>query len=120
MLYPRHLRLGLIEATANSYLSRSTGIDIRGIYASASLKREKGKAILYRRIPHIRGIYASASLKPQLESSDHFLCGHIRGIYASASLKPVKWRPRNPEGEGDIRGIYASASLKLPCSSPYN
>ena len=37
--YPRHLRLGLIEARPFPHGGRSERHDIRGIYASASLKR---------------------------------------------------------------------------------
>ena len=62
--YPRHLRLGLIEAIPEFRVAPRFREDIRGIYASASLKRrERGKALSY--IRNIRGIYASASLKLQ-------------------------------------------------------
>ena len=84
-IYPRHLRLGLIEAT-HSIASTAEVRDIRGIYASASLKRpvpDSGESPA----PHIRGIYASASLKLRSIPSSHPIARHIRGIYASASLK---------------------------------
>ena len=85
---------------------------IRGVYASASLKRidRRGNIGLSHRI---RGVYASASLKPLavqesgaeiavhprclrlglIEAISSELCGKtaksIRGVYASASLKPL-------------------------------
>ena len=66
--YPRHLRLGLIEASRSSIPSRIEKPNIRGIYASASLKQVD--ASLVGKAGHdIRGIYASASLKQSVVSA---------------------------------------------------
>ena len=61
--YPRHLRLGLIEAREAFRRKKYISLYIRGIYASASLKRAVDEVRFLREGGDIRGIYASASLK---------------------------------------------------------
>ena len=60
----------------------------------------------------IRGVYASASLKRSAAHPARTAERRIRGVYASASLK-LFIRRRGLLTTSCIRGVYASASLKL-------
>ena len=102
--YPRHLRLGLIEAR-NTWARLVPPPHIRGIYASASLKLVNPINIDCH-VDYIRGIYASASLKPPLYSAPGCMSfPYIRGIYASASLKLAPLWFSAPLSEGYPRHL---------------
>ena len=113
-LYPRHLRLGLIEARSRIRSRRGFASHIRGIYASASLKHPPRVCRVDLR-HHIRGIYASASLKLLPFSAAALTLipqypRHLRlGLIEARASRGVQ-----PREMIHIRGIYASASLKRP------
>ena len=110
---------------------------IRGVRASASLKRQAMRRSASLRQPGIRGVRASASLKRGRVRIGRRRRRGIRGVRASASLKlaqvaaVVAPRDRYPRrarlglieatpaavcraDAGSIRGVRASASLKRP------
>ena len=78
MLYPRHLRLGLIDARLSRRIPECL-TDIRGIYASASLKRVSG-----------RGDAARVPEYPR-----HLRLGLIEASREIIYLSPMKSYPRH-------------------------
>ena len=69
--YPRRYCLGLIEARTGALRLMHPVLRIRGVIASASLKRPVRVGCSGRCRRRIRGVIASASLKPQELSRNH-------------------------------------------------
>ena len=135
-VYPRCLRLGLIEANPPP-ASLLPVPPIRGVYASASLKHPVNARDARIDTKPIRGVYASASLKrpgtrPPFPNTIRYpRCLRLGLIEAYHWGRRVPYRRRYPrclrlgliEASGRppetecyvaaIRGVYASASLKL-------
>ena len=112
LVYPRCLRLGLIEATTWPRCWAYGSPCIRGVYASASLKRgiDPRKPHIY--LGCIRGVYASASLK-QESLVARLPAGKVYPRCLRLGLiEAAKRRGGNGASMSGIRGVYASASLK--------